>query len=39
MRHYNHTSLRSFQGKIPAIGQRVLIDPSAVVVGRGHSRG
>jgi carbonic anhydrase/acetyltransferase-like protein (isoleucine patch superfamily) len=33
MRHYNHTSLRSFQGKIPAIGQRVLIDPSAVVVG------
>ena len=33
MRHYNHISLRSFQGKIPDVGQRVLIDPSAVVLG------
>lgn len=33
MRHYTHISLRNFQGKIPNIGQRVLIDPSAVVLG------
>ena len=33
MRHYTQTSLRSFQGKTPHIGQRVLIDPSAVVLG------
>jgi carbonic anhydrase/acetyltransferase-like protein (isoleucine patch superfamily) len=33
MRHYNRISLRSFQGKTPDIGQRVLIDPSAVVLG------
>ncbi len=33
MRHYNRTSLRSFQGKSPDIGARVLIDPSAVVLG------
>ncbi len=34
MRHYNHTSLRIFQGHTPIIGQRVLIDPSAVVLGQ-----
>lgn len=34
MRHYTHTSLRTFQGNIPDIGQRVLIDPSAVVLGQ-----
>ena len=34
MRHYTHTSLRSFQGNIPNIGHRVLIDPSAVVLGQ-----
>lgn len=34
MRHYNPISLRSFQGKTPDIGQRVLIDPSAVVMGQ-----
>ncbi len=34
MRHYTPTSLRSFQGKIPIIGQGVLIDPSAVVLGQ-----
>ncbi|MEZ5502815.1 MAG: gamma carbonic anhydrase family protein [Halioglobus sp.] len=33
MRHYTTTNLRSFQGKVPLIGQRVLIDPSAVVLG------
>ncbi|RLA47907.1 MAG: gamma carbonic anhydrase family protein [Gammaproteobacteria bacterium] len=33
MRHYNPINLRSFQNKIPATGQRVLIDPSAVVLG------
>jgi carbonic anhydrase/acetyltransferase-like protein (isoleucine patch superfamily) len=33
MRHYTPASLRSFGGKTPAIGQRVLIDPSAVVLG------
>jgi carbonic anhydrase/acetyltransferase-like protein (isoleucine patch superfamily) len=33
MRHYNPISLRSFQNKTPATGQRVLIDPSAVVLG------
>jgi len=34
MRHYNPVSLRSFQGHTPSIGQRVLIDPSAVVLGQ-----
>lgn len=34
MRHYTPFSLRSFQGKTPEIGQRVLIDPSAVVLGQ-----
>ncbi|HEY6130581.1 MAG TPA: gamma carbonic anhydrase family protein [Halioglobus sp.] len=34
MRHYNTISLRSFQGNSPRIGQRVLIDPSAVVLGQ-----
>jgi carbonic anhydrase/acetyltransferase-like protein (isoleucine patch superfamily) len=34
MRHYNPMNLRSFQGHTPRIGQRVLIDPSAVVVGQ-----
>jgi carbonic anhydrase/acetyltransferase-like protein (isoleucine patch superfamily) len=33
MRHYTASSLRSFQGKQPVLGQRVLIDPSAVVLG------
>jgi hypothetical protein len=33
MPYHNHFSVRSFQGKSPAIGQRVLIDPSAVVLG------
>lgn len=33
MRHYNHINLRSFRGKNPHVGQRVLIDPSAVVLG------
>ena len=34
MRHYNPINLRSFQGKTPKIGERVLIDPSAVVLGQ-----
>ncbi len=33
MRHYTNTSLRDFQGLKPSIGERVLIDPSAVVLG------
>lgn len=33
MRHYTATSVRNFQSKKPVIGQRVLIDPSAVVLG------
>ena len=33
MRHYTATSLRSFEGQSPRIGERVLIDPSAVVLG------
>jgi carbonic anhydrase/acetyltransferase-like protein (isoleucine patch superfamily) len=33
MRHYTPTSLREFQGHRPQIGERVLIDPSAVVLG------
>lgn len=33
MHHYTSTSLRSFQGHSPSIGNRVLIDPSAVVLG------
>ena len=33
MRHYNRANLRSFRGKTPRTGARVLIDPSAVVVG------
>ncbi len=33
MRHYTETSLRSFQGIAPVIGEQVLIDPSAVVLG------
>jgi len=33
MGHYMPTSLRPFQGKTPQLGQRVLIDPSAVVLG------
>ncbi|MFT7286437.1 MAG: carbonic anhydrase/acetyltransferase-like protein (isoleucine patch superfamily) [Halieaceae bacterium] len=31
--HYTATSLRSFQGHTPQLGNRVLIDPSAVVLG------
>ncbi len=33
MKHYTASSLRNFGGKSPAIGRRVLIDPSAVVLG------
>lgn len=33
MRHYSPLNLRCFQGKAPDIGERVLIDPSAVVLG------
>jgi carbonic anhydrase/acetyltransferase-like protein (isoleucine patch superfamily) len=34
MRHDYHRGLRSFQGIKPAIGERVFIDPSAVVLGQ-----
>lgn len=34
MRYNNHLGLRSFQGKSPVLGQRVFIDPSAVIVGQ-----
>lgn len=34
MVHHKHPNLRSFQGKTPSIGQRVFIDPSAVVLGQ-----
>ena len=33
MGHYTQTSLRSFNGMTPKLGERVLIDPSAVVLG------
>jgi carbonic anhydrase/acetyltransferase-like protein (isoleucine patch superfamily) len=33
MHHYHATSVRDFQGKTPQVGDRVLIDPSAVVLG------
>ena len=33
MKHYTRTSLRAFAGKQPTIGERVLIDPCAVVLG------
>lgn len=33
MRHYTPTSLRAFNNHRPVIGERVLIDPSAVVLG------
>lgn len=33
MRHYNSSNLRRFGGNTPVTGQRVLIDPSAVVLG------
>lgn len=33
MRHYTDTSLRDFDDKSPTLGPRVLIDPSAVVLG------
>lgn len=33
MRHYNPVNLRSFQGIRPRLGERVMIDPSAVVLG------
>ncbi len=33
MGHYTDTSLRSFGGITPQLGQRVLIDPTAVVLG------
>jgi len=33
MRHYTATSLRSYRGHRPQLGERVLIDPSAVVLG------
>lgn len=31
--HYTDTSLRSFRGHTPAIGERVLIDPMGLVLG------
>jgi carbonic anhydrase/acetyltransferase-like protein (isoleucine patch superfamily) len=34
MQHYNRMNIRSFQGHTPEIGQRVLIDPSAIVLGQ-----
>ena len=34
--HYTVTSLRSFKGVRPTLGDRVLIDPSAVVLGDVH---
>lgn len=33
MRHHTPTSLRAFRGHTPQLGARVLIDPSAVVIG------
>lgn len=33
MQHYTATSLRSFDNHRPVIGERVLIDPSSVVLG------
>ena len=33
MHHYTATSLRAFAGHQPSIGARVLIDPSALVLG------
>ncbi|CAA0115001.1 Protein YrdA [Halioglobus japonicus] len=34
MRHYSPINIRSFGGNSPQIGQRVLVDPSAVVLGQ-----
>ncbi|MEZ5570643.1 MAG: gamma carbonic anhydrase family protein [Halioglobus sp.] len=34
MRHDHHLNLRSFQGHSPTVGERVFIDPSAVVLGQ-----
>jgi carbonic anhydrase/acetyltransferase-like protein (isoleucine patch superfamily) len=34
VRHHNSPNFRSFQGNTPRAGQRVLIDPSAVVLGQ-----
>lgn len=33
MNHHTASSLRSFAGHVPRLGRRVLIDPSAVVLG------
>lgn len=33
MKHHGTTSIRSFGGKVPGMGQRVFVDPSAVVLG------
>jgi carbonic anhydrase/acetyltransferase-like protein (isoleucine patch superfamily) len=33
MKHHSSTNIRCFAGKAPDLGQRVLIDPSAVVLG------
>ncbi|MEH6580658.1 MAG: gamma carbonic anhydrase family protein [Halioglobus sp.] len=33
MKHYNRANIRSFQGKTPCTGERVFIDPTAVVLG------
>ncbi|KZX58137.1 gamma carbonic anhydrase family protein [Halioglobus sp. HI00S01] len=33
MQHYTATSLRTFKDMTPTVGERVLIDPSAVVLG------
>jgi carbonic anhydrase/acetyltransferase-like protein (isoleucine patch superfamily) len=34
MRHHNQSNVRGFLGNTPTIGQRVFIDPSAVVLGQ-----
>ena len=33
MKHYNSNSVRSFDGTTPTLGQGVLVDPTAVVLG------
>ncbi|MFT4825951.1 MAG: carbonic anhydrase/acetyltransferase-like protein (isoleucine patch superfamily) [Halioglobus sp.] len=33
MKHYSAISVRSFDGATPTLGQRILVDPTAVVLG------
>jgi carbonic anhydrase/acetyltransferase-like protein (isoleucine patch superfamily) len=33
MRHYTRHSVRTYQGMTPKLGERVLVDPSAIVLG------